>query len=744
MPPSAILKPSAPRPPGAVPLCVDLDGTLIRTDMTWEHLARYLRANPLAIFLVLYWLARGRPRLKEELARRTRIDPATLPYQAEFLAWLRTEKAAGRPLILATAADRQMALPVAAHLGLFEEVLASDGQTNLRSENKRRRLTEKFGERGYDYAGNSAADYAVWAGARRAIVVNASPAVRAKAAACAPVGPSFCENFRPGEIATRFASELFIKSGYLAAAAAGLVLALAFPQPGIAGFAWIAPGLILLAARGQSPWDAARVGYVAGLSWALGSFTWLLLIPVTGFPMLGWVALSAYLALYPALWVGWVAEPSDLDSCTDTWLRRALWAVTGAAAWVALEMLRARLFGGLPWNLLGVTQYAMTPLTQIAAYTGVYGVSFLVVWTSLSLYSAGRLILTRPGTRFAWQGEIAIPLLTVAILFAGGLWHLRPVATGLSVGGLTAKLPYLRVTMVQPSIPQSLLWNPTADDALLEKTLQLSRTGLTGGCDLLLWPEAPFDKMLRYDEATFHSVTDLARTNRVWMILGSDDAEPGHPGDTNSADANYFNSSFLVSPRGQLENVYHKRKLVAFGEFVPLLHWLPFIQWLTPITGSLTPGDKAVAFELPNLKVRTATLICFEDIFPDFVREYATDDTDFLVNITNDGWFGEGSAQWQHAAAATFRAVENGLPLLCCANTGLTCWMDAQGHIQDIFRDAQGTIYGPGTLTVDIPLLAAGEKRRPTYYHQHGDQFGWFCVGITVVVFVRKWVRRRA
>jgi len=739
MPPSANLK-AGPD----LPLCVDLDGTLVKTDLMWEYLARLLRRNPLMIFAVLWWWSRGRARLKQQLARRVKLDPATLPYHPEFLVWLRGQKAAGRRLVLATASDLQMALPVAAHVGLFDEVLGSDGRTNLRSGNKLKLLTEKFGVRGFDYAGNSKADYAVWRGSRRAVVVNASRAVLQEASRCIELGPVFCEHFSSFTIAQSVAGELLIHSGYLAAAGAGLVLAAAFPKPGIAGLAWVAPALILLAARGRQGAEAARIGYVAGLFCALGSFSWLLLIPVTGFPILGWLALSAYLAVYPALWV-WLMSYDESPKLADSWGRRTLWAITGAAAWVALEMLRARLFSGLPWNLLGVSQYAMTPLVQIASVTGVYGVSFLIVWASLSGYSAARLILTRPATRFAWQGEIILPLFAVAILFAVGMFQLRPAEAAPQAVRFTTKLPYLRVTFVQPSIPQTLIWNSTDDASIFEKVISLSRQGLTNETDLLIWPEAAMTKMVRYDEATFHTVTDLARTNHLWMIIGSDDAEPAHDGSTNSDDADYFNSSFLVSPNGQLAGVYHKRKLVAFGEYIPLARWLPFIKWFTPITGGFTPGKHAVPFELSNLQVKTATLICFEDIFPDFVREYADDDTDFLVNITNDGWFGEGSAQWQQAAAAAFRAVENGLPLLRCANTGLTCWVDSHGRLQQIFKDARGTIYGPGTMTVEIPLLRQGERRTPTYYHLHGDRFGWGCVLMTLAWMGRKlWAQRRS
>jgi phosphoserine phosphatase len=174
-----------------VPLVVDLDGTLIRTDMMWESLKQLLKKNPTAFFVVLFWWTRGRAFLKQQLAARVTINPATLPYHEKFLKFLREQKSGGRKLILATASDLKMALPVANYIGLFDEVLASDGKTNLRSENKLRRLTEKFGARGFDYAGNSSADFAVWRGAREAIVVNASRSVANAAAACAIVSRVF-------------------------------------------------------------------------------------------------------------------------------------------------------------------------------------------------------------------------------------------------------------------------------------------------------------------------------------------------------------------------------------------------------------------------------------------------------------------------------------------------------------------------------------------------------------------------
>jgi apolipoprotein N-acyltransferase len=162
------------------------------------------------------------------------------------------------------------------------------------------------------------------------------------------------------------------------------------------------------------------------------------------------------------------------------------------------------------------------------------------------------------------------------------------------------------------------------------------------------------------------------------------------------------------------------------------------VKWFTPISSGFTPGDKVVPFELSNLKAKVTTLICFEDMFPHLARGYVEADTDFLVNLTNDGWFGESAEQWQHAAGAVFRAVENGLPLARCCNNGLTCWVDSRGRIREIFRDENGSVYGAGFMTARIPVLAPGETRTPTFYNRHGDWFGWACVGIAGVAVLAR------
>jgi apolipoprotein N-acyltransferase len=745
MPPT----PDAP-PPSQIPLVVDLDGTLIRTDLLWESLPRLLRRNPFAFFQVLFWWARGRARLKQQLAHRVKIDPAALPYHEKFLTYLREQKAASRKLVLATASDLQMAQPVADFTGIFDEVLASDGKTNLRSENKLRALTAKFGKRGFDYAGNSSADFAVWRGAREAIVVNASQPVLKTAGECTKLGPVFTDGYSPFAILKSVLNELFIRSGYLVAIAAGLLLAAAFPKFGVAGFAWVAPALILFAAHAKTGGDAFRAGYAAGIAFWLASLYWLLLIPVAGFPILGWVALSAFVAVYFGIWTWLLAGKIGVGS----WTQRNLWSLAGAAAWVAFEIFRAYFLGGFPWNMIGTSQFHLTPLIQIASVTGVYGVSFLVVWASLSLFSAIRMIFAKPDSRFAWQPEVFLPLFVVAGLFALGeiklLGQNPPVST-------------LRVTLIQPSVPQNLIWDTNANANRFQELLALTDRALTNQTDLLIWPESALPE---FDDASYVAITNLVCTHHVWMIFNADDTV-WRANASSLTDYNDFNAAFLFAPDGKLAGVYHKRNLVIFGEYIPLVRWLPFLKWFTPIEGGYAAGDQPVQFEInrwgetsgepfdrttniisigsrgrsPHQTIKTSPLICFEDMFPQTARHSVRGDTDFLVNLTNDGWFGEGAEQWQQAAAAVFRAVENGVPLVRCCNNGVTCWIDAHGQVRQIFKDKTGGIYGVGAMTFELPL--PDEKPAPTYYNRHGDLFGWSCAVITISLLFQKTRRKK-
>lgn len=536
------------------------------------------------------------------------------------------------------------------------------------------------------------------------------------------------------------------------AATGGLLLAAAFPKLHVAGLGWIAPAVILLAGLGAKPGTAFRAGYFAGLAFFLTSLYWLLLIPVRFAPIVGWLAVGFYLSFYPALWVWlvWRLCPARFDSAEPgwqgllarfvqtSWSQRLRWCLLAAAAWVTWEMAQARVIGGFPWNLLGASQYRMLPLIQVSSFTGIYGVSFVMAWFAVSLLCAFARLASPSGKR-AWSVELFAPALVVAIIIAGGMRRMKEV--------LPESNRNLRVALVQPAIPQEVVWDQSHEKktARFASLLALSEAAAAHKPALVVWPEAALPDLLRwstneYAGATlFRAVTGFARRHQVWMVVGADDAElkPGAP-----EDVVFYNSSFLVSPEGELVASYRKRRLVMFGEYVPLSRWFPFLKRLAHVQGEFTPGTDVVTFNLAALDVQTSVLICFEDVFPHITREHVKDDSDFLLNLTNNGWFGEGAAQWQHAANAVFRAVENGLPLVRCANNGLSCWVDRRGAMFETYFTNSTDVYQAGYKIATVPLPEAG-KWPATFYRDRGDWFGWACVTITVIALAGTFVPRK-
>jgi apolipoprotein N-acyltransferase len=514
--------------------------------------------------------------------------------------------------------------------------------------------------------------------------------------------------------------------------------------------------LIILALRQNNGGNAFRIGYCAGLAHYLLSLYWLLLIPLPVKAVLAWLAVSAILALYSGCWtwLGWktfpkpqsqshgkfsdspeVSRSSSLLQYLDStsWRELVLWTFTCACAWIAIEMGITRLLTGFPWNLLGASQYRYLGLIQVASLTGVYGVSFLVVWVSVSLAMA---------VRRAWRAklrlhrcvlDVALPALVLAAAICFGMYRLsRPEPTGRD----------LKLALIQPSIPQLIIWDESEKSNRFSKLVALSQEAAATLPDVLVWPEAALpNTFTRFNLRTYGAITNLVVPNHLWMIFGADDAEPKKD-PRKTGDADFFNSAFLVDPTGQLLTRYHKRRLVMFGEYLPLARWFPFLKYLRRVEGGFTPGEAPVPFQLPNLGAKISVLICFEDVFPQLTRNSVSEDTDFMINLTNNGWFRESAAQWQHAVSALFRAVENGLPLVRCTNNGLTCWIDAKGRLHEVYFEGTRDIYGPGFKLVTVPLRADGKSRPLTVYHRYGDWFGWSCVAIIAMSVSSRWLKR--
>jgi apolipoprotein N-acyltransferase len=243
---------------------------------------------------------------------------------------------------------------------------------------------------------------------------------------------------------------------------------------------------------------------------------------------------------------------------------------------------------------------------------------------------------------------------------------------------------------------------------------------------------------VKYLRVPYDLVTSLAHETRASLLVGSIDViAQAEPPKTKAM----YNAAFFVEPDKALTEPYRKMRLVPFGEYVPLSKWLPFMKKLTPIQGGFDAGTEFTIFPLNSASASFGVVICFEDVMPDHCRQFAARGADFLVTITNDAWFGRTAGAYQHAANSVFRAVENRRPLLRCANTGMTCVVDARGRIVKILEGApQEKIFVQGVLTHTLQLP---ENPPTTFYTRHGNVFAWSCSALSALAIALCALKRR-
>ncbi len=481
----------------------------------------------------------------------------------------------------------------------------------------------------------------------------------------------------------------------------GLLLSTAFPSWDLGGVAFVALVPLFLALEGAAPGEAAWLGFLSGLAFYLATIWWVVITMTTygRLPLaLGLVALlllAGVLAGYSAVFAWLLVMGRRRLRLPD-----GLWPAAAAALWTALEFLRTYLFSGFPWALLGYTQYRQPTIRLLAAAVGVYGLSALVVLVNGTL---ARLLLPalHPGGRaLGWRGAgVSLLLLAAALLATLGygrvLWR-DPT------GG-----PALRVGLLQGNIDQSVKWDPRFQQATLADYQDLARRLLPEGPALIVWPEAAAPFLLQREDLLGLETRRFVAETGVPMLIGGPYLEP---------DGSLRNSAFFFGRDGAIRGRYDKRHLVPFGEYVPLQAVFFFLHKLVVGIGDFLPGQRATVFSLDG--VRFSVMICYEVIFPEEVRQFVAQGAAFLVNITNDAWFGRSGAPSQHLAMAAIRAVENGSYLVRAANTGITAVIAPTGEILD-----QTTLFTRAAL-----LGTIHPRRHETPYTRYGDVLAWVCL----------------
>lgn len=493
----------------------------------------------------------------------------------------------------------------------------------------------------------------------------------------------------------------------------GALASLALPPYYWLPVLWLSfPGLALLIARAESARQAWLQGWLFGFGYFLFGLYWL--TEAFSFASGGteWLALPALLGLAAGLgsftglagWLTWVMRP-------PAWLLPVLLA----AAWTGSEWLRGHLLGGFPWNLIGSAWIEIPQIRQLAALIGGYGMSLFTV-----LISAGAMVLF---TTSASTRRDRYTVLATLLILTGGAWYYGGEHL---IASKTEDVPDVRLRLVQGNIPQALKWQPAQRAAILEKYLALSRSKDLKGITHVIWPESALPDDL--DKVSARLTTAIPEGGLLLtgaVIL-----------DAKGTESRISNSLIALDDQGRLRGRYDKLHLVPFGEYVPFRDLLP-VRKLTVGSVDFTPGESDAPLELPGLP-SLRPLICYEAIFPGHVIGESWPRPQWLLNISNDAWFGTSIGPYQHFASARLRAVEEGLPLIRVANTGISAAIDPGGRII-----AQLGLNETGIL--DIPLIKPLSGRTP--YSQWGDlPVLLFCSAVVLLAAFRRsrQQRRRA
>jgi apolipoprotein N-acyltransferase len=500
---------------------------------------------------------------------------------------------------------------------------------------------------------------------------------------------------------------------WVAGAASGFFLVACFPKLNLHPLVWIASlPLLLVLADEASPWRAFACAYFSGAIFLAGSCYWF--VEVTrqygGLSLsLALTALLAFVVVFSVFFgafglvVGGVARRSP-----------ALALLLSPFLWVAMEMARTHLITGFPWNLLG---YAVpfAGLRQIACVTGIYGLSFLAATTSALGAWAFR----------SWRrGWPCLVLGGWAALLVIGNWAFAPP--------VPTQGPNLAL-LVQPNVPldeaSAATWAPWLNPTNLNQLVSISLDALSSqekrediasdqngpqhvvAPPLIIWAENPAPFYFTRDQVFRNAVERMARQGRGYVVVNT--VVP-----LGSGYSEITNSAVVVDPEGREILQYDKMHLVPFGEYVPAWAFPDMIGKITAEVGNFVPGTSYRVAPTPEGTI--GIFICYEDIFPQLVRRIALAGAQVLVNISNDTWYGDSAAAFQHLEMARFRAIENRRYLLRATNDGITALIDPYGRVEkQIARHRTAVL--PANFSY---------RRGQTFYTKHGDVFAWLCTAL--------------
>lgn len=372
--------------------------------------------------------------------------------------------------------------------------------------------------------------------------------------------------------------------------------------------------------------------------------------------------------------------------------------------WVGMEFGRSLLEIGFPWLNLAYTQSYYLKLIQYASFTGSYGVSFWVACLNVFAYFGVK--------NFAYKKKLSLAF----VLFF--LFIIIPYFYGTKVIPEKIEKGKFRIALLQGNIDPEMKWDSRFLDYNFQIYTEMSKKVAKENVDLIVWPETAAPTYLAYDPKYFNLVHFLACSLKTPIFTGAN-----HYKTVGEGEYVFFNSAFLFKPNGDFPQIYSKLHLVPFSERMPLRDRLHIMREIRLGQADFSSGAEYVMFNYSEGKF--ACLICFESVFPDLVRNFVRKGADFLINITNDAWFGKSPGPFQHAQIAVFRAIENRISIARCANTGVSMFIDPYGRTY-----SKTKIFVQKNVVDEISL-----KKTKTFFTKFGDFFGKGCFFISILFF---------
>jgi len=504
------------------------------------------------------------------------------------------------------------------------------------------------------------------------------------------------------------------------------------------GFAWLAfiaflPYFSIL--EGKSSAEAFRVSFI------FGAFFYALIgYPLALVTIPGYLTLVIYLAFYVGivglLCVPWMEPAGELNVTVYRRHLAALFYIP--AVWVALEYFRGVFLSGIPWAFLAYSQWQNLWFIQIADMTGPYGVSFFVLLVNLAVYKLAKDLLVR-GRRTEIIGDgsarrryrLTLAALLGAVFLLIGGYGVLALRDWENFEQSPREKAVLRVAVVQGNIPQDQKWDNRIKNIIFEKYKRLTFMCAIEKSDLIVWPETAFPGYLEDEAMTAVKLRSVVRQTRTEVLVGS-------PTIGNLADepgVHFYNSAVHFGADGEEKRRYGKIHLVPFGEYVPLEPVFGIVRRFVEI-GDFTPGreftlfDAVSRYQKNKITAKFATLICYEDMFPSLVRRFCKNGAYFLINMTNDAWFGKTSGPYQHAQASVFRAIENRVNVIRAANTGWSCFIAPTGHILSSVEDKGEKIMVTGHKGQNITL-----RKVRSFYTRFGDVFMLLILALLILAY---------